>query len=1137
MIRIIHIILFLSFFLTSFVRADGSRYASGSALAEGKWVRIEVDSTSVYKLSYDDLRKMGFTEPEKVSVHGYGGWPLNEDLSGYKDDLPAVAVWRGDDYILFYGRGPIKWEYDGSTNVQSFVHTNNPYSTKGYYFLTDGNTPREMQKESYEAANSNLNITSYDDYMVHEKELVSVNLSGRELFGESVESGSSLNVNFNVPGILNEPGRISMRFIARPVGSNGTVTLSAGTNTLITGTISRLTGSSLDTYIKAEEALKYEDWTGEKDEAVRLRVAYQASTRHENSRLDYIRIQMKRLLKSYKSTTFFRSLQSRNNISRFVIQEATSDMVVFDVTDPVDVKLMDTKLNGSELSFDIPAGSLREFALVRTGSNFPTPSKVEDVNNQDLHALPQQDMIIIALPFARDEAERLADVHREQDGLKVEVVSPQSIYNEFSSGTPDATAYRWFMKMFYDRAATEAEKPKYLLLFGDGIYDNRGLSNDVSSSYPSDVIHQRMLLTYQSENSLNYLSFVTDDYFGFLDDSNHTGNSSIGYWTVNLGIGRLPVRTQAEARYAVDKIINYKDNGETGIWKNNVAFVADDGNAADSYSLDHMYQADTLGRIIEDNSPEFLINKIYFDSYKKDYSGTPTYPDVRNRIQKLLKSGLLLINYTGHGSTDSWSDEKILTNADIVQASYSCLPLWITATCDFTRFDAMSTSAGENVFLNQTSGGIALYTTTRVVFSRGNAELNSKLIRHLFEKKDGHWQTLGEVMKGTKNSLVGTNKLNFILIGDPALKLAYPEYKMRVNTINGIPADETPSLKAFDKVTVEGEILNPEGGRATDFNGTLKATVLDSRVTQETLDNNGMDTTLVYTDYPNTIFVGNDNVTNGTFSFTFTVPKDISYSNDYGKMNLYAVNETNDIEAQGAYKNYKVGGTSPNPGEDTEGPEIRALYLNDTTFVSGDKVNTTPLFVAHLWDQSGVNIGGSGIGHDIMLIIDGSPSLSYSLNDYYETLTDKEGEGMVIFPIPSLMEGVHEAEFIVWDIYNNSTRQTFTFEVVKGLKPVLMEVQATPNPAREQVEFYLSHNRPESNLSVTLMVYDTAGRLVWEHQKQGSSELFKSYIVTWDLTNSNGGRLRPGIYIYRAAISSDRSKEATLGNKLIILAQ
>lgn len=817
-------------------------------------------------------------------------------------------------------------------------------------------------------------------------------------------------------------------------------------------------------------------------------------------------------------------MTSVGNASRFVISEANSNTLVFDVTDALNVKRVEADLNGSELSFTIPAGRLREFVLVQTNQTFPSPEVVGEVASSNLHGLEQRDMIIISAPSLVQQAERLAVAHREKDGLTVEVVTPEAIYNEFSSGTPDATAYRRLMKMFYDRSSSLGNPPKYLLLFGDGIYDNRGISGEVQG-----VSRSNMLLTFQSQESLNVYSYATDDYFAFLEDNS---GSNFSRDKMCLGVGRFPIRTVTEATQMVDKTISYMENKDSGSWKNNVTFVADDGNNEDSFTTNHMKQADQLAEAIEEMQPGFLVNKVYFDAYKRSSLGT--YPDVHNEIEKLLKSGQLLINYTGHGSTTHWADESVWTQTDINNSSYKHLPVWVTATCDFTRFDDVTTSAGESVFLNPTSGGIALFTTTRVVFSGNNANLNKALIDNLFQEDANSRYTLGEAMMYTKRQLNDSNKLNFILIGDPALKFAYPEYKARVTAVNGEAVSDEPfEFKALSRITVEGEILNPSGSFAADFTGVLSSTIFDSQSSITTLGNSSEKFT--YLDYPNTIYIGRDSVRNGKFSFTFMVPKDISYSNKKGKLNLYASSETK--EAQGSFFDFIVGGTSDTAETDTIGPEIRQIYLNDSSFVSGDKVNTTPYFVAKLWDKSGVNITGSSVGHDMILTIDSMPSMSYNLNSYYALLPDSENEGLVQFSIPELEPGMHTAEFKVWDILNNSTTYTFTFEVAEGLKPNLIEMYATPNPARDQVEFFLHHNRPESNLKVTVMVYDMTGKFLWSTEKSGSSELFKAYIVTWNLTDNGGRRLRPGVYLYRAAISTNNSKEATKANKLIILAQ
>lgn len=1161
-IRMAWLLLLTGSFLAAIKASDGERYASRSVLAEGKWIKIKIEKTGIYEIPYSRLRSWGF-DPEKVSVHGYGGWPLEENFSSYStlyvDDLPAVAVGREKEKLLFYGRGPVKWEYEPATG--RFVHTPNPYALAGCYFITDATPTREMARlpSVQEAA---LRITDFDDYLVAEKDLVSINRSGRELFGEELSNGP-VTLSLDLPeGITAGSAWIDSRAVARTTRSGRTITWQIDGRTRLEKEIPPIENDEVVAYRKGNEVNLSAGWKGEKDhpfwkegKSGPLKIKIICSEDGvDPAYLDYIRIGFQRTLQPYgRSCTFFRSIASIGHASRFVIRGADAHTVVWDVSDPLNPARMETTTNGSELSFTIPKGDpgiVREFALLQTDQTFPSFLSAEEVVNQDLHGYPQPDMVIITPPAFRTEAERLKTAHEEKDGLRNTLIAtPEEIYNEFSSGTPDATAYRRLMKMFYDRRSSQADAPRFLLLLGDGAYDNRFMSKEWSSL--AEGVKQNMLLTYQTPNSLNHLSYGVDDYFGILED---TEGLNAERNRLKIAIGRFPVRTAEEARQAVDKAIAYMYNTQKGAWKNKVSFIADDGSNLDKYATYHMTQSDELADWIEDRRPEYAIGKIYFDAYKKDKANGGTYPDVKNRIARELKDGLLLLNYVGHGNTEYLSDEHVIGNSDILKATYPHWPLWITATCDFCRFDDVKTSAGENVFLNRKSGGIALFTTSRVAFSDTNFPMNRKFIQYLFEKQSGSYLTFGEAIMRAKNETAGIEKLGFCLIGDPALRFVYPGYRVKITSINGLSVAEEPiQLKALEKVTVEGEIQTEGGEIETAFDGTLDITVLDSRATVETLGNNvvrdvvyneetgknelqDIPRKITYQDYPYVIFKRNSSVEAGKFHFSFTVPKDISYHSDQlGKMSFYASDPTGNKEAQGYFKNFRVGGTASHPEKDHEGPEIRALYLNDTTFVDGSEVNPTPLFVARLWDQTGINVTGSSIGHDLSLTLDNNPALSYNLNSYYKALND-EKEGRVVFSLPAQSPGWHTAEFKVWDVLNQSTTRRFAFRIVEGLEPRLIELRAVPGVAREQIQFRLSHNRPETELDVLLSVYDRSGRLQWKHTEHTSSELFESVVVTWDLRDRSGNRLPPGVYIGRAAIRSDTSREVSEAVKVIVLA-
>jgi hypothetical protein len=1095
-------------------------------------VQLEVKENAVYKLTFEDIRKMGFSDPAKVSIHGYGGWPLTQDFTmPYMDDLPEVAVYLhkgGDgvfnagDYLLFYGRGVIKWSYEAGADF--FIHQNNPYANFGYYFVTEKETgPREMpEQESFPQAAAT--VSDFDDYQVHEQDLVAVLSSGRELFGENFVGRPSQNFDFKVPGILNDTSKVRLSFAAAPQGITA-VTATIGEEQIVSVPIYEITP---DGYHKANLVEGTGAWKQAKTENVRVNVSFPSSG--AVAYLNYIVLNMKRKLQSYgEAYTFFRNKGNRIAAIRYSIGNASANHQIWNVSDPQNVRRMQTTQEGANLTFGAAAGEIPEYVLVDVSQSFPTPRVVGEIRNQNLHGLPQTDMVIISPEVYFPLAERLAEKHRTMQGLTVAVVQPEWIYNEFSSGTPDATAYRRLMKMFFDRAATEAEKPRYLLLYGDGYFDNRRLTKDGAK-----LDNRYYLLTYQFENSINEnYSYGTDDYFGFLNDREGV---SLGSSRLNLGIGRFTVNTYEQAEAALNKTLNYMDNTNYSSWKNTVIFTADDTDPLFGYCY-FSKDADELADIVERSSSAYTVVKSYMDAFQPmDVNGKTTYPGARQKLMNTLKEGCFLFNYTGHGNPTSMSAKDMMNITTIRQMNFESLPLWITATCDFGRFDDTKMSAGEEVLLNKKSGGIALFTTTRVVQGSSNQVLNRHIIRNIFSKSDGQYRTLGDILRDSKLDYGSDlNKLNFILIGDPALRLNYPEWDVALESINDRPVtgDAPINLRALDLITLKGTVKNSQGQPLEDFTGTLQATVFDGRQTLSVLTpplSDGDEWS--FSDYQNIVYKGHTSVEGGQFSLSFRVPLDISYTDHPGKMSLYAWDPDKHTDASGSFLNYTLSGTADYDGLNQLGPDIEEMYLNINTFKNGDRVNETPFFHASVFDEDGINRTGSGLGHDISICIDNHPARIYSLNNYFTSGSDF-GHGLIDFPIPELPEGPHQLVFKVWDILNNSAADSLSFTVVKGRQPQLSDARAVPNPAKTKTVFYLDHDRPESVLEIDIHVYDLTGRRVWSHAETGSSR--SSQPIEWDLNASGGGRVAPGIYVYRASIKTTGGQEATRSKKLIIL--
>ncbi|MBA7484773.1 hypothetical protein ES707_20304 [subsurface metagenome] len=712
----------------------------------------------------------------------------------------------------------------------------------------------------------------------------------------------------------------------------------------------------------------------------------------------------------------------------------------------------------------------------------------------------------------------MAAYRHDHDGLDTVVLTPVQIYNEFSSGTPDVSAIRDFLKMLYDRAGTENEMPMYVLLFGDGSYDNKG----------TGVNNTNFIPTYQSENSISRTgSFVTDDFFGLLDD-NEGGSAGL----VDIGIGRFPVSSVEEAINLLNKTLSYDMTGNMGDWRNAICFIGDDedGNL-------HMRQADELARYVENKYPSFTIAKIYLDAYSQ--ISTPSgarYPDVNKALNQRIGKGALIINYTGHGGANGLAHERILNIDDIVSwENADKLPLFMTATCEFSRFDEYeSTSAGEMVLLNPRGGGIALLSTTRLVYAGPNHELNERFYEYVFEKnaRDENYR-LGDIIRLTKNAASGgINKRNFTLLGDPAVMLAYPGKQLRVTAINGIDISQSvDTLKALSRVTIAGQVEDDLGMWMQDFNGILYPTVFDKISSITTLSNDG-DPEFLFSLRNRILYKGKATVSQGLFSFSFIVPKDIAYQYGFGKLSLYGAGLQED--ASGAFDRVVIGGSADSVINDTRGPDMR-LYMNDENFVFGGMTDANPELLVFVSDSNGINTIGSGIGHDITAILDQNSNQAIVLNDFYEADTDSYQSGKIRYPLKSLDAGSHSLTIKVWDVYNNSSEEVLDFVVNTEDDLVLKHVLNYPNPFTTHTQFFFEHNQPDQDLEVIIQVFTISGKLVKTIEQNVPSSGFRTAPIDWDGLDDFGSRIGRGVYIYRVKVRTALGEKAEKYEKLVIL--
>lgn len=1106
-----------------------SDYAVNSRLATGKWIKISVPNTGVFKLTDSKLREIGFSDPAKVHCYGYGGALLAENLKGDRaDDLCEVPLWKVNGGVLFYAQGPVSWKANSSNTY--FSRIQNFYAKAGYYFLTEESTAPDAFQVMNTTGNPVATVTTFSNRALYEDDAFNWTASGRELYeGYDYVNGNRKSYPFSLQGITGSQAYCTVEFAAKHTSST---TVNIDINGSSVGNFTLFGVSESDAYTKAQVTnYTSSNWKSNYSDQTTVTLTHTRPS-GANGRLNYIALNYRSVLKMYGSSTSFRDLSTvGKGVVRYSLSDCNSNTVVWDVTTPGEYAQVQGSLSGSVYSFLGNNASLREYVAVDVNGSFPEPTVVGAISNQDLHSLEQPDMVIIIPTSARfqDQAERLAEAHRKKDDMVVHVVRADQIYNEFSSGTPDATAYRWFMKMFYDRGKG-GKLPSYLLLMGDCSYDNRMLTSIWNKYNPNDF-----LLCYQSMNSTSETSsFVTDDYLGMLD-LGEGGNSTLGNDMMDIGVGRFPVRSWDEAKIAVDKTIAYMENKETGPWKNKVCYAADDEERQKNNTF--MIGAEVMSSYTEKNHPQFMVNRIYQDAFPRESTASGfTYKQATKRLLSSVNEGLLLLNYTGHGGPSGWSAEFLLTIQQIRAMRNSRLALWVTATCDFCRYDDMTYSAGEEAFLNSRGGAVALFTTSRVVYGIYNDALNKKFNENIFNLVNGKRLRLGDIMRLSKKGLNETNKLNFSLIGDPALMLGFPDHKVIVDSFNGQPATASGlKLRAGDVVTIKGHIEDSSGEINRDFNGLVYPTVFDEK--EHVVCNNHVEAekAFEYDQRNNKLFAGSDSVRAGYFEVTFPVPLDISYSNNSGIINLYAASETG-VEGQGYFENFVVGGTAPDALEtDSLGPKIW-LYLNNPDFQAGGVVNSTPYLYAEITDEEGINATGNSIGHDIMVSIDNSPLYTYVLNEYFQLASGTYSKGMVRYQFESLPEGEHTLYFTAWDTKNNSSVYQLPFQVSSAAAPAVNRLSCYPVPAVNDLTFYFEHNRPGADLTVTFEVFTFSGAPVWNYTLTDlASDQYYTY--TWDLTTDGGARLPQGVYLYRARVSTPGSEETTETLKFVVTAQ
>lgn len=1112
-------------------------HKESSVLATGRWFKLAVTNSGIYKISHSDLVVMGLDpttiQPENLRVYGNGAGMLPElNYAPRYDDLRENTLLVSDggdgtfdaeDYLLFYGESADTWSFD---NVGlRFLHTPNYYSDTTYYFLTADLGPgKRIRLEPSTTLPATNYVRRSDAYVAHDLDQRNLIRSGRVWYGELFNSEkNTLDIDFYLPDIDSASALQIRSYVAAKAPYTSFFSLYANGVKQDSIQVDYTEPDNLSVYAKYKQKKSF---VMKPVPEMKITLSYRLPTANSLGWLNSLDLSYVRGLVWRGPAMGFRDVNSVGSGKRaeFKMTGATPAVQVWDITNKEDIRRVETTFidSISLLTFRLPTDTLREF-FAFDGSEYLSVKVCGKVENQNLHALQPAQLIIVTHPLFLTQANQLADFHRGENGTTTQVVTTDQVYNEFGCGRPDITAIRDFMKMLYDRGGTIESGPRYLLLFGDGSYDpkNRIPGNN------------NMVPTFQSTESLKFVgTYVTDDYYGIMGDS--AGQESNG--RIDIGIGRFPVTTVEQAQIMVDKIMRYSTVSaeEMANWRNEMVFVADDEN--DNL---HLHQAELLVDIVQARYPTFNIDKIYFDAYKMvQIPAGNRFPDVNPTINKAVDEGALILNYTGHGGEDGWSYEKCLTISDIESwTNTNRLPVFVTATCEFSRFDNPERfTAGEMVILHANGGAIALYSTTRLALATSNFQLDTSFFTHLMDRDaQGAYLKMGDLIRLSKNNNKNNNNIrNFVLLGDPAQSIAFPTHTVRTTSINNEAVNAPVTTLGLSTVTVKGQVEGADGSPITSFNGTLAAKVFDKPITNTTLGNLPDDS------YPedfqtqnSLLYSGATEVKNGEFSYSFVMPKGIALQFGLGKLSHYACDLGQGFDASGYSDRINIGGRDPNIDPVNEGPAI-GLYLDNRSFTSGSKTGRSPVLLADLADTNGINHVGLGIGHEIVVTLDGNLAHQVVLNDYYQPTLNSSTRGGLSYPLTDLSIGLHTLTLKAWDMYDNSSEKTITFYVSDQPQLTVTNIVNSPNPLFTYTYFRFEQQQYTGGLDVTIRISDVNGRVVNTLSQSFPEPLVASEIL-WDGTDANGRKLSSGIYPYKIMFRGANGSYSEASQKVVII--
>jgi hypothetical protein len=1135
--------------LNNVLSNKGFNELTNSVLANGEWFRFYVEKSGVYKISRSFLQQLGITtnniNPKNIKIYGNGGRmiPLSNAIE-YPSDLEENAIqiageedgiFDSNDYILFYAEGFDNWSQENLTHL-------NLYADKSFYYITAQGAAGKRMAIMPEITSDATAITIYDAYSFHEKDLTNLGRLGRRWYGDDFTFNNEKTFDFSFPNInTTDPVQIQIVAAANSLNSsvfNIKINANDAGNMNIAATV-------------ANSIVAYQEQTQSFSAPAATNIAVQLTFNNNGvpsakGYLDNIIVRAKCKLMGFGAQYRFQYNAASNMVGfgEYQFSNATSITQVWDITDIYNVSKKGND-NQNNFSFTAALGEVRRYIAVDKEDYFlPKKESNSNVSNQNLKGtifknaqgqFQDIDYLIITPQFLNSASQKLASFHRNNSGMNVKVVTVEDIYTEFCSGKQDIGAIRNFVKYVYNNASSPANKVKYLNLFG-------GASFDFKNRIPNN---SNIIPIFQALESriVGVSSFCSDDFFGLMDLNEGVNSDGSG---LDIAVGRMIVSNPKEADEMVNKVIEYHDLKAYGSWRNNLVFIADDPNPEKLGDKELQYFQNKLGDEIGAQKPFFNINKILLDSYVQEASGGgDRYPKARKDIFDAFEKGALVFNYLGHGGEDGLADERIWEKEDgqNLNNQYK-YPLFVTITCDYSRFDnPFKQTGGEITYLNPRGGAISMITTVRSIGQQTAQVFNPILAKYLFAYNGNSYVSIAEALRLAKNEM---NSNVVVYVGDPALFLAIARPKVILTQINDMPITGTfDDFKSLGVMKVTGQVVDQNSAPLNNYNGTLSVAIFDKNINTSTLRNDPTDAlinsnpnitapTMPFVKLGETIFRGNANVTDGGFEFNFVVPRDIRIPLGNGRMSFYAKKTNQLVDQTGVNTDIKVGGINENAAADTTPPTVR-LFMNDESFISGGITNESPIFLAIMEDENGMNTA-SGIGHDMIAVLDGDESNPFIVTDYYETDLDNFRKGRLKFPFRNLEKGLHTLKFKAWDVYNNPISAEIQFVVVGDETLTLTNVLNYPNPFVSYTQFWFTHNRPFEPLEVQVQVMTVTGKVVWTNNQIINTDGFLSREITWDGRDDFGDKIGKGVYVYKLTVKSTLTNKTTEKfEKLVIL--